>query len=74
MIFLCFSYLDYVSIMTYDYHGNLMNRFEIFENMFFWSIGAWDNVTGMNAPLYGGGGDKGWSVVGCDERSENEMI
>jgi GH18 family chitinase len=30
-----FSYLDYVSVMTYDYYG------------------AWDNVTGINAPLYG---------------------
>jgi chitinase len=29
-----FSYLDYVSVMTYDYYG------------------AWDNVTGINAPLY----------------------
>ncbi len=29
------SYLDYVSVMTYDYYG------------------AWDNVTGINAPLYG---------------------
>ncbi|CAF1250692.1 unnamed protein product [Adineta ricciae] len=28
-------YLDYVSVMTYDYHG------------------SWDNVTGVNAPLYG---------------------
>lgn len=30
----CFSYLDYVSVMAYDYYG------------------AWDNVTGINAPLY----------------------
>ncbi|CAF3191271.1 unnamed protein product [Rotaria socialis] len=28
-------YLDYVSVMTYDYYG------------------TWDNVTGINAPLYG---------------------
>ncbi len=33
--YLGFSYLDYVSVMTYDYYG------------------AWDNVTGINAPLYG---------------------
>jgi GH18 family chitinase len=33
--YVVFSYLDYVSVMTYDYYG------------------AWDNVTGINAPLYG---------------------
>lgn len=43
-------HLDYISVMTYDYHG------------------SWDNVTGINAPLYGrtlrgmNGFVKGWSV------------
>ena len=50
-----FSYLDYVSVMAYDYYG------------------AWDNVTGINAPLYGkdlpGGeeeDDEKWKNVVCD--------
>jgi GH18 family chitinase len=33
--------------------------------------GAWDNVTGMNAPLYGRSNredDKGWNVVSNDEK------
>jgi GH18 family chitinase len=57
--------------MTYDYHGNLRNKFDVF--FYFWFIGAWDNVTGINAPLYGqryGGGDKRWNVVSIDERSK----
>ena len=33
--FVLVRYLDYVSVMTYDYYG------------------SWDNVTGINAPLYG---------------------
>ena len=51
------SYLDYVSVMSYDYYG------------------AWDNVTGINAPLYGrdsseeGNNDEQWKNVVCDELS-----
>ena len=34
-------------------------------------IGAWDNVTGMNAPLYGGNDEeKRWNVVS----NENERF
>ena len=30
------EYLDYINVMTYDYHG------------------TWEDITGHNAPLYGG--------------------
>ncbi len=49
-----------------------------FENIICWFVGAWDNVTGMNAPLYGrrfGEKDKRWNVVGYDQRSKsNDLV
>lgn len=49
--------------MTYDYHGNskgiFLTGFELE------ILGAWDNVTGMNAPLFGGDDEENrWNVVG----------
>lgn len=44
-------------------------RFLFLRIFLFWFIGAWDNVTGINAPLYGRGdqkdedNNKEWNVV-----------
>ena len=40
--------------MTYDYHGNLHRSvFLLFTVLSSPFKGAWDNVTGINAPLFG---------------------
>jgi len=65
-----FRYLDYISVMTYDYHGKSeKNEWESRERAHLNILGSWDNVTGINAPLYGRtfqgltGFVTGWSVV-----------
>ena len=46
--------MDYVSVMTYDYHGKpIQIRYSSMQILFFsFDLGKWDQVTGINSPLY----------------------
>ena len=63
--------------MTYDYHGKSKQIVDrcLIEDL----IGAWDNVTGMNAPLYGKRikGDyeeNRWNVVSDETKIEGNDL
>ena len=61
--------MDYVSVMTYDYHGKSTRKCKRNAKPLF-DPGKWDQVTGINSPLYDSQ-DEDWKNTVRAERDES---
>ena len=53
------TYLDYINLMAYDYHGEIDFFFQTEMSNFILFVGSWNAFTGFNSPLYPRSSEKG---------------
>ena len=46
------TYLDWINVMTYDFHGEFHSFKTSYLQLFLHATGGWESKTGHNAPLF----------------------